>query len=105
MANKKGNKQEAPVVVADGVADVLAATGEQLTENTNVAATVEHKVTKADIGRTIFAEELAKGSARKDIIARLVAEAGLTKNGAATYLQNMKNKAGLVNHKPKVATA
>lgn len=34
--------------------------------------------------------------ARKDIINRLIAECGLTQNGAATYLQNMKTKAGLV---------
>lgn len=37
--------------------------------------------------------------ARKDIIARLVKEAGLTMNGAATYLQNMKTKAGIVQKK------
>lgn len=36
---------------------------------------------------------------RKDIINRLIGEAGLTQNGAATYLQNMKKKAGLVASK------
>lgn len=36
---------------------------------------------------------------RKDIINRLISEAGLTQNGAATYLQNMKKKAGLVASK------
>lgn len=37
--------------------------------------------------------------ARKDIIARLMTEANLTQNGAATYLQNMKSKAGIVQKK------
>lgn len=37
--------------------------------------------------------------ARKDIIQRLITEAKLTANGAATYLQNMKTKAGLVAKK------
>lgn len=36
---------------------------------------------------------------RKDIIQRFVTEAGLTPAGAATYLQNMKKKAGLVASK------
>ena len=105
MAKKQANKQETQVQAVEGVAEVLAQAGEQIQKTETVVAQVEHKVTKADIGRKIFEEELAKGSARKDIIARLVGEAGLTKNGAATYLQNMRNKAGLVVHKAKVEEA
>ena len=60
-------------------------------------------ITKASVARTIFKEEMAKQSVRKDIIARLINEAGLTKNGAATYLQNMKKKAGLVKSTKVVA--
>lgn len=58
-------------------------------------------VKKADIGRAIWAEEIAKGGVpvRGHTIKRLMIEAGLTKNGAATYYQNMKKKAGLVNSK------
>lgn len=68
------------------------ATG-QIKENEKVL------LTKAEIGRTIFEEELKNGLVRKTVINRLMTEALLTKNGASTYFQNMKNKAGLVNHK------
>ena len=67
--------------------------------------------TKADKARAIFnaAYALPVVPARKDIIASMIADAGLTKAGAATYLQNFKNKAGLVVKKapaaPAVATA
>jgi hypothetical protein len=63
-------------------------------------------VTKADKAREVFLDcykdyhvNPASVPARKDIIARLMSECGLTQNGAATYLQNMKTKAGLVNKK------
>jgi hypothetical protein len=62
--------------------------------------------TKADKAREIFLDcykdfhnDPKSVPARKDIIGRLVSEAGLTQNGAATYLQNMKSKAGLVAKK------
>jgi hypothetical protein len=98
---RKTNKAVVVEVVAN-VAEVLAETNVQVAENTEVQTEVVAKVTKADIGRTIFNESLATGNlVRKDVIARLVAEAGLTKAGAATYFQNMKNKAGLVVHKTK----
>lgn len=84
------------------VAEVLAAAQTQLVETVEVVA----KVTKADTGRTIFNEELATGTlVRKNVIDRLMKEAGLTKAGAATYFQNMKNKAGLVVHKAKEVAA
>lgn len=59
--------------------------------------------TKADKARAVFMDcykefhvNPASVPARKDIINRLMTECGLTQNGAATYLQNMKTKAGLV---------
>lgn len=87
------------------VAPVVAATEEQLAVNETVVATVEHKVTKADLARAIYAEETGKGTTRKDVIARMIVEAGLTKAGAGTYYQNFRNKAGLVIHKPKAEAA
>ncbi len=96
---------ETVAVVAD-VAEVLAETNVQVAENTEVQTEVVAKVVKAEVGRTIFAEELAKGTlVRKNVINRLVSEAGLTAKGAATYFQNMKNKAGLVVHKVKEEVA
>lgn len=60
---------------------------------------------KADKARAIFDECYAMPTvpARKDIIQRAVAEAGLTKAGAATYLQNYKTKKGLVVKKAATA--
>ena len=56
-------------------------------------------ITKADKARAVFADCYKDGKTtnvqRKDIIARLIGEAGLTKAGAGTYLQNMKDKAGI----------
>ena len=46
-----------------------------------------------------YKDGVDKAPQRKDIIARLMNEANLTQNGAATYLQNMKKKAGLVESK------
>lgn len=67
--------------------------------NTEAVATVvvESKPTKASLARPIFVEMYGQpGVARKDIIARLIKDAGLTKAGAATYYQNFvaKRKAG-----------
>ena len=67
---------------------------------TEVVATIvtQAATIKADKARAIFKECYAMPQVpqRKDIINRFVVEAGLTKAGAATYLQNMKKKAGLV---------
>ena len=67
-------------------------------------AAVPGKMSKA---AAIFAECMALSPvpARKDILARFQAEAGCTKAGSATYLQILKGRAGLVQHKPKVVTA
>ena len=80
----------APVVAAAPQASAPAANSATIT--TAVA------VNKADKARVIFAEAYAQSPVpqRKEIIGRMVAEAGLTKAGAATYLQNFKTKAGLV---------
>lgn len=58
---------------------------------------------KAKIAKGIFSEMFAVQPvpARKDMIARAVAEAGLTPQGAATYLQNFKKANNLV--RPRVA--
>lgn len=62
---------------------------------------------KADKARVIFAEVYAMEQvpARKDIIARCVAEAGLTKAGAATYLQIYRKKNNMVATKASVVVA
>lgn len=75
-------------------------------ENTAVVKTVT-AVTKADVARAIFNESYSMNPVpqRKDIINRFVAEAGLTKMGAATYLQNFKDKAGYSVKKVKPVTA
>ena len=78
------------------------------TETPNVTVTTtavaEGKMSKA---AAIFAECMAQSPvpARKDILARFQAEAGCTKAGAGTYLQILKGRAGLVQHKAKPATA
>lgn len=63
----------------------------------------QKSITKMDLAIEVFndcyKEGVDKAPQRKDIIARLMKEANLTQNGAATYLQNMKKKAGLVDSK------
>ncbi len=53
--------------------------------------------TKAELARAVFDNRGDKS--RKVIISELITTAGLSKNGAATYLQNLKRKAGLINSK------
>lgn len=72
-------------------------------ERAPVTLTMRSGATKADKAREIFLDcyknhhiDPKSTPARKDIIARLMSEAGLTANGAATYLQKMKSDAGLV---------
>lgn len=63
----------------------------------------EKAITKMDRAIQVFNEcyqnGVDKAPQRKDIIARLMKECDLTQNGAATYLQNLKKKAGIVNSK------
>lgn len=77
------------------------------TTDAALAATVEVKaVSKAELARTIYAEEEGKAVAagvelvRKDVIARFVAEAGCTKAQAQTYYQTIRKSKGLVNATP-----
>jgi predicted solute-binding protein len=62
---------------------------------------------KAEKARAIFKECYAMPQVpqRKDIIQRAVVEVGLTTKGAATYLQNYRNKQGMVQHKAASAVA
>ena len=94
MAKKSNN---ATVTTTATVAEV------QNVENVVTVAAVD-KMAKA---RAIFAECLALPTmpARKDILVRFQNEAGCTKAGSATYLQILKEKNGLVQHKAKVVTA
>lgn len=66
-----------------------------------VAVIVKKELSKADKARLVFNECYAMEVVpqRKDIINRFVQECGLTQNGAATYLQNFKKAAGIVNSK------
>lgn len=86
----------------------MAKTNQAGTEQANAptVVTTAKADNKADKAREIFNESYAKFHidpksvpARKDIINRMVTEAGLTPAGAATYLQNFKKKAGLVAEK------
>lgn len=51
-------------------------------------------VSKAAKAREIFND--MQGSPRKDVVGKFVSEAGLTEKGAATYYQNFRKEAGLV---------
>ena len=75
-------------------AEVIAAANQQAGTTTVQTATAENKAAKAN---AIFAECYAMSPVpqRKDILARVEKEAGLTPAGAATYLQNYKRKHGL----------
>lgn len=60
---------------------------------------VQKTVTKADLARVVFNKayrDPLNVPKRELIIKMMMEEAGLTKAGAATYLQNFKKKAGLV---------
>ena len=70
-----------------------------------VAATTRGRAvdpnSKASLASKIFADCYAMNPvpARKDIIDAAIKGAGLTKQGAATYLHNWRNKNGLVKHR------
>lgn len=70
--------------------------GEQFstTEQSNVKPVVkgEKKVTKKSLAVAIAKNGLATGAERKDTIALMISEAGLSKAGASTYYQNIKSK-------------
>ena len=89
-------KEVVEEVVEKSFLDTLIEEVENTTINNNVVLQQNVSVSKASLGRIIFEEELKNGLVRKNVIKRLMLEAGLTNNGAATYFQNMKKKAGLV---------
>lgn len=75
--------------------------------NKEVIVNTAAVITKADKARVVFAEAYPDGKTttmqRKDIIAKLIVDAGLTKAGAGTYLQNFKSKAGIAVKREVVA--
>lgn len=80
-----------------------------MSKNTTTTAEViatPASLNKADKARAIFGQMFAQSPrpARKDMIARAVAEAGLTQAGAATYLQNYKAKNNLVQKRTPATT-
>lgn len=83
---------------------VLNTVNAALTTATTTTATVKADGTKSksQLAQAIFQQELdekgAAGLVRKDIIARFMTEAGLTKPGANTYYQNIRDKHHLVKH-------
>lgn len=77
------------------------------TKEVVTAVVTQVATNKAEKARAIFKECYAQSPVpqRKDIIQRAVVEAGLTTKGAATYLQNYRNKQGMVQHKAASAVA
>lgn len=89
--------------------EFLGLINNQIQDNNKVIQQVTQQLSKADVARQIWAEELAKVNegefpVRKTTISRLKSDplfsqngiVPLTQNGAATYYQNMKKKAGFV---------
>lgn len=65
-----------------------------------IEAPKEKEITKADLAREIFDRMYGQPNVRrKDILKAFEDEAGLTKNGANTYYQNIKKAKGLVADK------
>lgn len=69
-------------------------------QNAPTVVQTEAAVSKAAKAREIFSE--MSGSPRKDVVQKFVEEAGLTEKGAATYYQNFRKEAGMVQS--RVAT-
>lgn len=70
-----------------------------ISNNQQVISNTTAQLTKADICWTIFQEEYARMNGqldRKFIIDRFMKETNLSKAGAGTYYQNMRQKANLV---------
>jgi len=81
----------------------VAAIAPETNATVTTTAVADGKMAKAKV---IFDECMAQSPvpARKDILARFQSEAGCTKAGAGTYLQILKGRAGLVQHKAKPAS-
>ncbi len=105
-SNKTATLTSSVGVIDNSVVETVEQIDAQVVENIQVAAAVAVQVeSKAAKTRTILARELEKVEGdfsklvRKDVIAAFKAEAGLTQAGAATYYQQLRDKAGFVNHK------
>ena len=88
-------KQPEVVVVVTGAAETIQSNATAAPAAViQVAPAAPSKASKAN---AIFAQMfgMEQRPARKEMIARAVAEAGLTPQGAATYQQNYKSKHGL----------
>jgi uncharacterized protein (DUF1697 family) len=89
------------VKAVDKVETIVAATPAEAAAKVETIAVI----TKASIANPLlaamFALPEAERPARKVMIATIMEKAGLTKPGAATYLQNFKSKNGFV--KPRTA--
>lgn len=94
-------------VTTPSVSEVLEQVEQALEIVTNEVLPAAQEATaqsKAAIALSIYEEEDAKALAknlkvvRNDVIKRFLAEAGLSKNGAATYYQNIRRKKGLITH-------
>lgn len=109
IMSTKSNKSTSKVVA--GTASTAVAAGKPETISTGAVAVKPEVITaapsKASIANAIFKESYAQPTvpARKDIIARAVKESGLTAKGAATYLQNYREKHGMVAKKVVAGTA
>ena len=103
LAAVVGDAPVAAVVVIAPAAAPVASTNVPSTAGAETITTVAGK-SKSQMAQAIFRECYAQTPVpqRKDIIARAMAETGLTQAGAATYLQNFKSANGLTK---KVAPA
>ena len=96
LSNDDLKAQAALTVVEEGLTNVAAAI---------VTVTAEAGVSKSKLAQAIFdahlAEQVKTGvpMSRKAVIGLFMAQAGLTKNGANTYYQNIRTARGLVTAK------
>lgn len=97
MATGNANNSNKETINAAGTTQTVHP-GEKATGHTEVTHV---KGSKAALAQAIFDED-ARKKPRKEVIARMISETGLTQSGASTYYQNMKGKAGMVNKREMV---
>ena len=101
MFNVGGEELSAPGLGSDPANNINCHCSAEfeVEDNTRSQRGLDILASKADDARIIFQDMYGKeGVGRKDIIDRLMSEAGLTKAGASTYYQNIKKEteAGLI---------
>lgn len=102
LAAAEANAEHQVEVAAELHAEAVHATEVAAEAVTEVVAIATSK-NKAEKARAVF-EEL-KDAPRKDLMARLMSdEVGLSKNGANTYIYNMRKSAGMVKPRAAVVT-